>query len=63
VPILRNATSHLCSKPPELLRQLVEIFVPVGGVLLDPFAGAAPMVEIVEELGRRAVLIEVEAAG
>jgi hypothetical protein len=34
------------------------MFVPEGGVLLDPFAGAAPMVPVIEGLGMRAVLIE-----
>ena len=58
VPVVRNSAGHKCAKPPELLRQLVAMFVPEGGVMLDPFAGAGTVGPIVEEMGRRAVLIE-----
>jgi site-specific DNA-methyltransferase (adenine-specific) len=62
VPKIRDAMAHVCRKPPELLRQLVNMFVPEGGVLLDPFAGSAPVVAAVEASCRRAVLIEEAAA-
>jgi DNA modification methylase len=62
VPKVRNVLGHPCSKPPELLRHLVKLFVPPGGLLVDPFAGAGPMVPVIEELRRRAVLIEMARA-
>ncbi len=61
VPKVRNVLGHPCSKPPELLAHLVKLFVPVGGVVVDPFAGAAPMAAAVEAAGRRAVLVEAVA--
>jgi DNA modification methylase len=62
VPKIRDATAHVCRKPPELLRQLVDVFAPEGGLVLDPFAGSAPIVPAIESSGRRAVLIEEAAA-
>jgi DNA modification methylase len=58
VPKIKNALGHPCSKPVELLVHLVKLFVPEGGVLLDPFAGGAPLAPAVKGTGRRAVLIE-----
>jgi DNA methylase len=63
VPKVMNVLGHPCAKPPELLAHLVKLFVPAGGVLVDPFAGAAPIVPVVEQLERRAVLVEAGAAG
>jgi hypothetical protein len=61
VPKARKVCGHACSKPPELLAHLLKLFVPTGGVLVDPFAGAAPIAPIVDALERRAVLIEAAA--
>jgi site-specific DNA-methyltransferase (adenine-specific) len=62
VPKLRRPAGHLCSKPPELLAQLVRLFVPVEGVVLDPFAGGGALGEVAVALGRKAVLIDSEPA-
>ncbi len=58
VPKVRNVAAHTCSKPVELLTHVVRLFVPEGGVLLDPFAGSAPLTTVATETGRCAVLVE-----
>ncbi len=62
VPEVRNVLRHPCSKPPQLLAHLLRLFVPAGGVVLDPFAGSGPLAMAVEVTGRRAVLVEVATA-
>jgi DNA modification methylase len=58
VPKIKNVLGHPCSKPVQLLVHLVKLFLPEGGVVLDPFAGSGPLAAAVESTGRRAVLIE-----
>jgi site-specific DNA-methyltransferase (adenine-specific) len=58
VPKVRNVHGHVCSKPVELMAQIIRLFVPAGGVVVDPFAGAGPVGEAAQATGRRAVLIE-----
>lgn len=58
VPKVRDAVSHRCAKPPALLAQLVRLFVPAGGVVLDPFAGSGSVGEAARMEGRRAVMID-----
>jgi DNA modification methylase len=61
VPKLRKVSGHPCSKPPELLAHLVRLFVPDGGVVIDPVAGGGPLAAAVESTGRRAMLIDAAA--
>jgi site-specific DNA-methyltransferase (adenine-specific) len=63
VPKVRNVIGHPCSKPIELLTHLVKLFVPLGGVVLDPFAGSGPVATAVDATGRKAVLIEASRGG
>jgi DNA modification methylase len=58
VPKVRNIIGHPCSKPIEMLSHLVNLFVPPGGVVLDPFAGSGPVATAVEAANRKAVLID-----
>lgn len=51
---------HPTQKPTAVLRPLIEHSVPRGGVVLDPFGGSGSTAEAARELGRRAVLIEVD---
>jgi DNA modification methylase len=62
VPKIRNSKAHLCAKPVELMAQIVKVFVPRGGVVLDPFAGTGPVGKAATETGRKAVLIEMAKA-
>jgi DNA modification methylase len=50
--------SHFATFPRALVRPCVLAGCPVDGVVLDPFAGSGTTGEVALELGRRAVLIE-----
>jgi DNA modification methylase len=62
VPKVRNAKAHVSAKPVELMTQIVKVFVPKGGVVLDPYAGSGPVGEAARLTGRKAVLIEMTRA-
>lgn len=49
---------HPTEKPVELIRQLLEVVVPVGGLVVDPFAGSGTTGVAAKLSGRRALLIE-----
>ena len=48
---------HITGKPTKLLRELVQV-APVGGLILDPFAGSGTTGIAAVHEGRRAVLFE-----
>lgn len=50
--------AHFATFPPDLIKPCVLAGSPVGGVVLDPFAGAGTTLYVAKELGRRAVGIE-----
>lgn len=52
---------HPTQKPTGILRPLIEYSCPPGGTVLDPFAGSGSTGVAAHELGREAVLIEVDA--
>jgi hypothetical protein len=62
VPKVRGLDAHRCAKPLALLVQLVELLVPRGGVVLDPFAGSGTIGEAARITGRRAVLVDLPDA-
>lgn len=49
---------HPCEKPAGVLVPLIEYACPVGGLVLDPFAGSASTLAAARLTGRRAVGIE-----
>ncbi len=51
---------HPTQKPVGILRPLIEYSCPPGGVVLDPFAGAGSTGVAAHELGRTAILIEID---
>jgi DNA modification methylase len=51
---------HATPKPVELLRQLIESSSILGETVLDPFAGAGPVLEAAALEGRRAIGIELD---
>lgn len=50
--------AHFATFPPELITRCVLAGCPVGGVVLDPFAGSGTTGMVALELGRRALLCE-----
>lgn len=49
---------HQTQKPVELMGRLMNVVVPPGGVLLDPFAGSCSTLLAAKETGRKAIGIE-----
>jgi site-specific DNA-methyltransferase (cytosine-N4-specific) len=54
--------AHFAMFPAALIRRPILATVPVGGVVLDPFAGTGTTAEVANEHMRRAVLIELDPA-
>lgn len=50
--------AHFATYPPDLIKPCILAGCPVGGIVLDPFAGSGTTGQVALELGRRAVLIE-----
>jgi len=57
----RAGSKHPTVKPVSLMRWLVRMITPPGGVVLDPFAGSGTTGQAAQEEGFRAILIEREA--
>ncbi|WP_280246003.1 DNA-methyltransferase [Nocardia abscessus] len=56
---IRGGT-HPTEKPEPLLRTLLSVVAPPGGVVLDPFAGSGSTLTAARSLGMRAVGIEID---
>ena len=50
--------AHFATYPPSLIRPCILAGCPVGGTVLDPFGGSGTTGQVAIDLGRRAVLIE-----
>lgn len=53
---------HAAQKPMKLLRDLIRVTVPVGGVVADPFGGSGSLALAAKAEGRRSVMVEREPA-
>jgi site-specific DNA-methyltransferase (adenine-specific) len=49
---------HPTQKPEAIVTPLVEYSVPVGGLVVDPFAGSGTVLQVARKSGRRAIGIE-----
>jgi site-specific DNA-methyltransferase (adenine-specific) len=56
-----NGTAHPTVKPLDLMRWLVRLVTPPGGIVLEPFAGSGTTVEACIKEDVRCVAIEREA--
>lgn len=59
-PVAREAQRHPTQKPVDLLRRLLSVVCPPGGVVLDPFAGSGAVGLAAEVLDMHPTLIERE---
>lgn len=57
-----DAREHQTQKPVDLLRSLIRVVAPPGGLVLDPFAGSGSTGVAAVEEGREFVGVEREAA-
>jgi DNA modification methylase len=57
---VRDPSGHPCAKPLVLMSQLLRLYAPPDGLVLDPFAGSGATGVAAPTVGRRAVLIERE---
>jgi len=57
----RDGSTHPTVKPLDLMRWLVRLVTPPGGVVLDPFAGSGTTLLAARNEGFRAIGIEREA--
>lgn len=53
---------HPTQKPLGIVSPLIEYSVPIGGVVLDPFAGSGTTLVAAREMGRRSIGVEVSEA-
>jgi len=58
IPTRPFKVAHFATFPPDLIEPMVKAGCPEGGTVLDPFAGAGTVGVVAKELGRNAVLIE-----
>lgn len=56
----RNGSKHPTVKPVSLMSWLVPLVTPIGGTVLDPFAGTGTTGQAALDTGRNAILIERE---
>lgn len=56
--VASNPDAHFATFPPELPRRCIEAGCPEGGTVLDPFAGSGTTLWQAQELGRKAIGIE-----
>ena len=54
--------AHFATFPPALVEPCIKAGCPEGGIVLDPFAGSGTTGVVARDLGRRAVLIELNPA-
>ena len=58
----RHLTGHPTVKPIALLRHLVRLICPPGGLVLDPFAGSGTTLEAAHREGRDSIGVELDAS-
>jgi DNA modification methylase len=58
VPTYAYPESHFATYPPNLIKPCIMAGCPAGGTVLDPFGGSGTTAQVAIELGRSAVLIE-----
>jgi DNA modification methylase len=58
IPSAPFPDAHFATFPPALASRCIQAGCPLGGTVLDPFAGSGTVGEVAEALGRHSVLIE-----
>ncbi len=58
VPTAPYSEAHFATFPPDLIKPCILAGCPVGGTVLDPFGGSGTTGMVAREIGRNAILIE-----
>lgn len=58
--VFRERMDHPSPRPLDTMRHIVQLAAPVGGTVLDPFAGSGTTLRAAKDTGRRAIGIEIE---
>lgn len=58
IPIKPYAEAHFATYPQKLIRPCIKAGTKVGDTVLDPFGGSGTTAEVANELGRKAILCE-----
>jgi DNA modification methylase len=61
IPTQSFSEAHFATFPPDLIKPCILAGAPIGGVVLDPFAGSGTTGKVAIEFGRKAILIEPKA--
>ena len=56
----RTKVDHMTAKPMSLMYELIELFTDPGDVILDPFCGSGTLLRAAQDLGRKAIGIEID---
>lgn len=62
IPTSGIKEAHFSTYPPDLIKPCILAGCPVGGTVLDPFGGSGTTGQVALELGRKAILIELNQA-
>jgi DNA modification methylase len=62
IPSAPFSDAHFATFPPDLIKPCILAGCPVGGTVLDPFGGSGTTGMVALELGRKAILIELNPA-
>jgi DNA modification methylase len=62
VPTAPYSEAHFATFPPDLIKPCILAGCPAGGTVLDPFGGSGTTGTVALELGRKAILIELNPA-
>jgi site-specific DNA-methyltransferase (adenine-specific) len=60
VPNMHKRAIHPTEKPPGILTPLIAYSCPLGGLVIDPFAGSGSTLDAARQTGRRAIGIEAD---
>ena len=60
IPSVRRNDRHEAEFPEELARRVIQLFSPLGGVVLDPFVGSGTTTAVAERMGRQWIGIDTD---
>ncbi len=62
LPTAPYGEAHFATFPPDLVKPCILAGCPVGGTVIDPFAGSCTTAFVARQLGRRSIMVDLNAA-